>query len=67
MEEQEPQIETSTTAPSESEAIVGEYPLIYPAVITLLDPRTMEIVKSFTPQLLGYGTDNGLYEANVKK
>ena len=66
--EEEQQIEASTTAPlPESEAIVGEYPLIYPAVITLIDPRTMEIVKSFTPQLLGYGTDSELYEANVKK
>lgn len=64
----EHQIEASTSAPlSESEAIVGEYPLIYPAVITLIDPRTMEIVKSFTPQLLGYGTDRELYEANIKK
>lgn len=66
--EKEQQIEASTTAPlPESEAIVGEYPLIYPAVITLIDPRTMEIVKSFTPQLLGYGTDSQLYETNVKK
>ncbi|MGE7981297.1 VanW family protein [Solibacillus sp. NPDC093137] len=65
---EEQQIEASTTAPlPESEAIVGEYPLIYPAVITLIDPRTMEIVKSFTPQLLGYGTDGELYKANVKK
>lgn len=62
------QIEASTTAPlPESETIVGEYPLIYPAVITLIDPRTMEIVKSFTPQILGYGTDGELYEANIKK
>lgn len=66
--EEEQQIEASTAAPlPESEAIVGEYPLIYPAVITLIDPGTMEIVKSFTPQLLGYGTDSELYEANVKK
>ena len=64
----EHQIEASTTAPlPESEAIVGEYPLIYPAVITLIDPRTMEIVKSFTPELLGEGTDRELYEANLKK
>lgn len=67
-EEKEEQIEASITSPlPESEAIVGEYPLIYPAVITLIDPRTMEIVKSFTPQLLGYGTDSEQYEANIKK
>src|SRR5690606_29277446 len=66
--EKNEQIEVSTTAPlRESEAIVGEYPLIYPAVIALIDPRTMEIVKSFTPQLLGYGTDSELYKANIKK
>lgn len=67
-EVKEEQIETSITFPlTESEAIVGEYPLIYPAVITLIDPRTLEIVKSFTPQLLGYGTDSELYETNIKK
>ncbi|MER2121214.1 MAG: VanW family protein [Solibacillus sp.] len=66
--EEAQQIKASTTAPlPESETIVGEYPLIYPAVITLIDPRTMEIVKSFTPQILGYGTDGELYEANIKK
>ncbi|MEK4130426.1 VanW family protein [Solibacillus sp. FSL W8-0474] len=52
---------------STSETAVAEQQFIYPVVITLIDPRTLQIVKSFSPQLLGFGVDDKLYQTKVEE
>ena len=52
---------------STSETAVAEQQFIYPVVITLIDPRTLQIVKSFSPQLLGFGVDDKFYQAKVEE
>ncbi|MBD8036999.1 VanW family protein [Solibacillus sp. A46] len=52
---------------STSEIAAGEQQFIYPVVITLIDPRTLQIVKSFSPQLLGFGVDDKLYQNKVEE
>lgn len=62
------QQEVVTMQPSlAAENITQDYPSIYPVVVTLIDPRTLEIVKTISPELLGYETDAKLYEAKIKK
>ncbi|MGN7478381.1 VanW family protein [Solibacillus silvestris] len=60
------EVSTGNKLPDNEERIQNE-PSVYPVVVTLIDPRTLEIVKSISPQLLGYGTDSDLYEANIRK
>lgn len=38
-----------------------------PAVITLVDPRTLETVQTIMPKELGYEADEALYETELKK
>lgn len=62
------QLEVVTMQPSlTTDDITQDYPMVYPVVVPLIDPRTLEIVKTISPELLGYGTDTKLYEANIKK
>lgn len=37
-----------------------------PAFIEVIDPNTKEVVKSFKPEEMGFGTDNELYEQELK-
>lgn len=53
--------------PLVTDVIVQEHPMIYPVVVTLIDPRTLEIVKTISPELLGYETDTKMYESKIKK
>ena len=42
------------------------YP-IYPPIVKLIDPRTLEIVESVIPDELGFGTNDEAYMAEIKK
>ncbi len=52
---------------STSEVAISEQQFIYPVVITLIDPRTLQIVKTFSPQLMGFGVDDKLYKSKVEE
>lgn len=57
-------VEVVTEASEEKNEIE---PVIGPVVITLTDPRTVEIVTIITPWELGYDTDFELYKLKIKE
>lgn len=56
-QEKEIEKETDEEVPIEEEK---------PAQIEVIDPNTKEVVKMFKPEEMGFGTDNELYEAELK-
>lgn len=38
-----------------------------PIVVNIVDPNTKEVIKTFTPMNMGYGTDNENYKVEIEK